>query len=106
MARVSENLLKDIVQRIADVTHPEKIYLFGSCAWGVPDEQSDVDIFIIVPYSDQPAYRRTVPVYRALRGIGVPVDVIVQTREEVERSGRVATSLARKVLDQGKVLYG
>jgi hypothetical protein len=38
--------------------------------------------------------------------MGVPVDVIVQTRDEVERSRNVATSLARRVLEEEMILYG
>jgi len=41
-----------------------------------------------------------------LRGIGVPVDVVIQSRDEVERGKKVATSLAKRVLEHGKVLYG
>ena len=106
MIRVTDDVLKAVSQRIADAIHPDRIILFGSRAWGNPDESSDIDLFVVVSHSDQPSYRRAVPVYRALRGIGVPVDVIVQTREEVERGRTVKTSLVRKVLEEGKVLYG
>ena len=106
MTQVTGNLLSQITTRIVDAIHPEKIILFGSYAWGKPDESSDVDLFIVVPRSDQPSYRRAAEVYRFIRGIGVPVDIVVQTHDEVERSKRVATSLANRVLEQGKVLYG
>lgn len=106
MGKVTDELLNIITKRVIDAVHPEKVILFGSYAWGNPDESSDLDLFIVVPQSDQSSYRRTIPVYRALRGIGVPLDVIVQTHDEVEQSRNVITSLARKVLEQGKVLYG
>jgi predicted nucleotidyltransferase len=106
MANLTNELLDTIVQRVAASTHPDKIYLFGSHAWGEPDESSDVDLFVVVSRSDQPSYRRAVPVYRALRGLGVPVDVIVQTRSEVERSRSVRSSLARRVIEEGRVVYG
>jgi len=41
-----------------------------------------------------------------MREIVFPIDIIVQTRDEVTRSSRVATSLSKKVLEQGTVLYG
>lgn len=106
MRPVTEELLHDIVEKIATEIHPEKIFLFGSRAWGSPSEESDVDLFVIVSKSDQPPYRRATGAYRCIRGIGVPVDVIVQTHDEVERSRKVATSLARRVLEQGRILYG
>jgi predicted nucleotidyltransferase len=106
MKDLSAEILNEVTRRIASTVKPEKIILFGSHAWGEPTESSDLDLFVIVPSSDQPAYRRTAVIYRALRGIGVPVEVIVQTHDEVERSRKVPTSLSRKVLEQGRVLHG
>lgn len=106
MRQITGELLNEITRRIVEAVHPEKIILFGSHAWGEPDESSDVDLFIVVPYSEEPSYRRARAVYRSLRGIGVPIDVIVQTHNEVEQTKEVITSLTRNVLEKGKVLYG
>ena len=106
MKQVTDALLGRIVERLVGEFHPDKIVLFGSRAWGEPDENSDVDLLVVVPESDQPTYRRATRAYRSLRDIGVPVDVIVNTRHEVERSKDVTTSLIHKVFAQGKVLYG
>ena len=106
MKKITPELLKEITSRIEAAAHPEKIILFGSHAWGNPTVDSDLDLFVVVPSSDQPAYRRARGIYRSLRGIGVPVDVVVQTHDEVERSRQVVTSLASKVLADGKVLHG
>ena len=106
MKQITVELINEITKRIIESLHPEKIILFGSHVWGKPGEYSDIDLFIIIPSSDQPSYRRAREVYRCLRGIGVPIDVIVQTHEEVEHRKNVMTSLTRRVLRQGKVLYG
>jgi len=98
--------IAEICQRIVAAIKPEKVFLFGSYAWGTPHQDSDVDVFVIVSASDQPAYRRSRDVYRCLSGITFPVDVIVQTHDEVDRSSKVVTSLSRKVLEQGTMLYG
>jgi len=98
--------MSEITRRVRDVVNVEKIILFGSWAWGTPDESSDLDLFVIVPHSTEPSYRRARPILRSLRGIGVPIDVLVQTHAEVERGSRVATSLIKTVLDKGRVLYG
>lgn len=98
-----EYLLSDhVTQDLEDMIEST----FGSYAWGTPHEDSDLDLFVIVHSSDQPAYRRARAIYRCLRDIAVPVDVIVQTHDEVARSSKVVASLARKVLEQGRVLYG
>ena len=61
---------------------------------------------MIVSESDQPRYRRSREAYRALRGISVPTDVIVVTREEVKKKVNVRSSLISRVIHDGKVLYG
>jgi predicted nucleotidyltransferase len=106
MKQVTVELLNEITSRIVERVHPEKVILFGSYAWGTPGESSDIDLFVILPHSEEPSYRRARAIYRSLRGIGVPIDVIVQTHDEVERAKGVTTSLARNVLQKGKVLYG
>jgi len=98
--------LSDITKRIVDEMHPEKIILFGSYAWGSPGGSSDIDLFIILSDSKEPSYRRSRPVYRCLAGMGIAVDAIVKTRTEVESSKNVMTSLTKKVLEEGKILYG
>jgi predicted nucleotidyltransferase len=103
---LTANLLTQIVRRLVESLHPEQIILFGSHAYGEPNEDSDVDLFVIVSESDQPRYRRSREAYRALRGISIPTDVIVMTREEVKRKVNVRSSLISRVIHDGKILYG
>jgi predicted nucleotidyltransferase len=106
MKQVTDNILSEITERIRKAVNPEKIILFGSWAWGTPGASSDLDLFVVVPHSTEPSYRRSRVIYRCLRGVGIPIDVIVQTRDEVERGKRVTTSLTHTVLEKGRVLYG
>ena len=106
MAIVTDEVISSIAGRVVEAIHPEKIILFGSRAWGKPGEASDIDLFVVVANSDLPSYRRAVPVYRALRGIGFSVDVVVQTHEEVEQSRNVRSSLTWRVMEEGRVVYG
>jgi predicted nucleotidyltransferase len=94
------------IRRIAQALNPEKIYLFGSYAWEIPTSDSDIDLFVIVKESELPAYRRSREVYRSLRGLREPVEVVVRTISEVDKGKTVASSLVKKVLEQGKLLYG
>jgi predicted nucleotidyltransferase len=103
MKEIDPVLLSEVTKRVAETVHPEKIILFGSHVWGTPTEDSDLDIFVIVSCCDQPAYRRARPIYKALRGLKVPIDII---RAEVERSKNVATSLVKKVMEEGRILHG
>jgi len=42
-----EELLDEIVRRLVEGANPEKIILFGSQAYGEPDEDSDIDLIVI-----------------------------------------------------------
>lgn len=106
MAQIEQDMLREVTRRIVSAVHPEKIVLFGSYAWGQPNDDSDVDILVVVEHSDQPAYRRATEIYRCLRGLRVPVEIVVRTREELDRGLAVKVSLERKVMEQGRVLHG
>jgi predicted nucleotidyltransferase len=105
MRTADMRLLKEITRRLIAELQPEEIFLFGSYAWGTPDEGSDLDLLVVVPASEQTPVQRASRAYRCLRGIVVPLDILVKTRDEVERHRRVRSSLVSRVLESGKVLY-
>ena len=98
--------LKEITRRLVAEFAPERIILFGSHAWGQPDENSDVDLLVVVSESDLPPPRRAARAYRCLREVPVPLDILVKTRDEVERTRHVPASLIHEILERGRVLYG
>jgi uncharacterized protein len=98
-------VLDEVVNRLVREFDPEAIILFGSWAWGQPDAGSDFDVLVIVAASNEHPARRARRAYRCLGGIGVPVDVLVKTREEVERFRNVKASLEHKIFKEGKLLY-
>ncbi len=93
-----------ITQRIVERFHPLRVILFGSHARGEADSDSDYDLLIIAP-SDKPRWQRTVPVYRALAGMGVPKDIVWWTPEEIAEWDGVKSHFINTVLREGKVLY-
>ncbi|PSB19823.1 DNA polymerase III subunit beta [filamentous cyanobacterium CCP1] len=105
MKQLPPELLERIVHRLVESLHPEQIILFGSYAYGEPNDDSDIDLLIVVSESDEPSYRRSRKAYAALRGIGVSTDLIVMTREEVQRKADVLSSLASQAVHHGKVIY-
>lgn len=90
--------IEDTARRLVAEFAPERIILFGSHAWGHPDEHSDLDLLVVVPESDQPPPRRAARAYRCLREIPVPLDILVKTRDEVERTRHAPASLVHEVL--------
>ena len=43
-----DEIIRDVVDKIATIFKPEKIIIFGSYAYGHPSEKSDVDILVIM----------------------------------------------------------
>ncbi len=97
-------ILADIVERIVRAAQPERIVLFGSAARGEMGPDSDLDLLVIKGGKFQ-RNRLTVAIYRALRGNGAPVDVIVVTPEEVERYRDTHCLVICPALREGKVVY-
>lgn len=115
MSNLKERIIKEspyieiaidrLVRRLVDGLAPEKIILFGSYAHGQPTNDSDLDIMIIVPASDEPAYRRGQKAYKHVGSIGMSKDLLVLTQAEFDTQSQVATSLARRAQDEGIILY-
>lgn len=97
--------LDEAIRRIAAAMQPEQIYLYGSHAYGQPSEDSDVDLLVILTDSVLPPHRRAVEAYRALRGLLLPAEVKVVTRQEFERRTLWFSTIERVVREKGKVLY-
>ena len=106
MKTIQSDLLNETVERLKTEFQPEEIYLFGSHAWGTPTEDSDVDLMVIVPSSDERPIRRDQRAQKCLGRLAVPADVLVRTRGEVNRYKHLRASLFHQVLNQGRKLYG
>ncbi|MCX7044465.1 MAG: nucleotidyltransferase domain-containing protein [Candidatus Sumerlaeota bacterium] len=105
MKTLDPNLLSEITHRLTDEFQPEAIFLFGSHVWGVPTEDSDLDLLVVVPDSDEEPPLRARRAYRCLRGISAPKDIIVNTLAETERQRSVPASLMRRIWLEGRRLY-
>jgi predicted nucleotidyltransferase len=100
---VNQKILDDIIRRIVEVAHPEKIILFGSAARGEMGPNSDVDLLIIKKGVD--ALDLMGQIYRNLHGAGAAVDAIVVTPEDVERFKDSHALVIKPALREGRVVY-
>jgi predicted nucleotidyltransferase len=97
------NTLDEIIRRVVQIAQPEKIILFGSAARAEMTPDSDIDLLVI----KSGAHRRRMAqaIYRGLLGVGVAVDVIVVTPEDVERYRENPALVIAPALRDGKVIY-
>ena len=100
----AEQLIPEIVRRLSDALAPATIYLFGSCVTGNVGPDSDMDLLVVVEQSQLSFFQRAAVAYRSLRGIGVPVDVHVYTRDEFDSRAALPVSFERTVRSKGRIL--
>jgi len=103
---VDSPVLADMVRRLVEVYHPERIYLFGSAARGEATVDSDYDLMVIVPDHSPSEARDSGRAYEALWGVGTSGDILVWLRSAFERQLHLKASLPSTILREGKLVYG
>ena len=101
---ISREKIAEITERLVANAKPEKTVLFGSYARGTPREDSDLDL-LIVKDSTLPRYKRGREIRKHLRGLKVPIDLVVYTKEEIARWREVNAAFITTVVETGVVLY-
>ena len=96
--------LDEAANRIVATAQPLRILLFGSGASGRFNADSDLDLLVVVR---GPVHRRQLAqrIYRCLHGVGVPLDIIVATEEDIEKYGDSPGTILRPALTEGQVIY-
>lgn len=102
---ISKEVLEEVKSRLIKTYDPLSIYLFGSYAWGMPTEESDLDLLIIVDASDERPIKRSLKGYKALWGLDISKDIMVYTKDEFEQASKKEMSLSHKIRSMGKVIY-
>jgi predicted nucleotidyltransferase len=96
--------VREMVRRIVERFHPEKIILFGSRAAGTAGPDSDVDLLVVMPV-DGSRRKKVVAMYGLLAGMGVAKDIVIATPEEVDRYRDISGSIIHPAVHDGEVVY-
>ncbi|MEJ5309217.1 MAG: nucleotidyltransferase domain-containing protein [Anaerolineae bacterium] len=106
---VNDALIREMATVAAQEVQPEAIILFGSYATGQAHPDSDVDLLIIqsAPFGPQRDRRKEMTrLWRALARFMVAKDILVYSRDEVEKWRNSRNHVIARALREGKVLYG
>ena len=101
---LSSEKLREIINRITDVVHPERIIMFGSAARGEMDQDSDVDL-LVIKSGEYNQNKLTKEIYINMIGIEQSVDVILATPEQVEKYKDINYLIIAPALKEGKEVY-
>ena len=102
-----KKILSQLVENIKTKYNPEKIILYGSFAYGVPDENSDIDLLIIKETSERPLDRMAL-VHRIvdIRDSSYPAfSPIVLTPDEIKQRLEIGDQFIEEILTRGELLY-
>jgi len=103
----AQDEIQQITELIKQTVPVERIYLFGSHAYGEPHEHSDYDFFVILPDGSMRPLDAEGMIHRAVAHtpIMTAMDVLTQHKTRFDLKSRYNT-LERKVSRDGRLLYG
>ena len=103
---ITEEQIQAVVRRIVEGYAPDRIILFGSYAYGVPHEHSDLDLLIIKEKAEAKRDERAVAVWTLLWGTDFPaMDILIRTPAELANRAALYYTVEAQALAKGRLLY-
>ena len=91
----------DIVREFA----PLQVILFGSYAYGMPTEDSDVDLMVVMEIPESETRRQAVEIVQRIPR-RFSMDLLVRSPEEIAYRTSYNDWFLREITEKGQVLYG
>ena len=101
---MTDERLKEITDRIIETIHPLRIILFGSQVRGDFNEESDIDICIIVSTAKD-WFERQLEFRKALQLPDLDIEPHIYTQNELDKMIKDENPFIQQVLKEGQVLY-
>jgi predicted nucleotidyltransferase len=102
----NQEKIDEAKQRLIKMYQPLEIYIFGSYAWGTPDEESDLDLAVVVDsYNEDEKHALLVEGHKALFGLRLSKDILLYSKEEFDFFSEDITRLTYKIKHEGKKIY-
>lgn len=97
--------LQNICQIIGNTVTADQIYLFGSHAYGTPNESSDFDLCVVIPDSLVRPVDVAIRLRQALASAQLrPLDIVVRHSSQFQKRCQGPT-LERKIAREGVLLH-
>ena len=97
-------VIEQLVQRIIELVYPLRIILFGSAARGEMESDSDIDVLVVMPEGVHQRWTAQL-LYRQIRGLGVPFDILVATPNDLEVHRDNIGLIYQTILREGREVY-
>ena len=107
MAVTINSEITAITETIKNTVDCEKIYLFGSYAYGTPHDDSDYDFFVVIP--DNSELRPIEAIRKIRKNLNsikrtLPVDIIAGRSSRFAEMSKLPT-MERRIAREGVMLY-
>jgi predicted nucleotidyltransferase len=107
--KLSYLLINEIISQLKPLD-PDKVILFGSYAWGVPDNESDIDLFIVKKSSPENVRALSLEAIRCLRPLVFKYkkgfDVLLDDPERMQdRIERIQDQFYSEIHKNGVAIY-
>ena len=101
-----QHTVEQITRRLIESYQPQRIILFGSMAYGEPNEDSDIDLLVVKETAESPLERR-LHVRRLVADPRrrIPFSPLVLTPDELARRLATGDAFYQEIVRRGKVLY-
>lgn len=99
---ISMAAIRRYARQVAERFKPDKIILFGSFAYGEPNQHSDVDLLVVMPCPNE--FTQGMRIQTALEA-PFALDLIVRTPQRLQKRIEEEDWFLREITEQGKVLY-
>jgi uncharacterized protein len=99
-----QDQIDKLVKCIVDAVHPLQIILFGSAARNEMGPDSDIDVLVVMPNGTHRVETEK-QLYRTVKGITTPYDILVSTPEILGRHRFNIGLVYRTILEEGKTIY-
>ena len=100
---IERNKIQNFVDEVVRQFRPKRVVLFGSYAYGQPNEDSDVDLLVIMPHKEHSAVQAA-EILKRIRA-GFPLDLIVRSPQTIRKRLRMDDFFITEILGQGETLY-
>jgi predicted nucleotidyltransferase len=101
--RIPQAAIDDVVSQIIEKFKPIKIILFGSYAYGKPNQVSDVDILVVMN-TDLRESQQEIHILKNL-DFRFGLDLIVKTPQSLNHRVKLKDTFLKEIVEKGKVLY-
>src|SRR5712691_4919735 len=97
---IERSRIQAFVDEMVRQFRPKRVVLFGSYAYGQPNEDSDVDLLVIMPHQGHSAVQAA-EILKRIRA-GFPVDLIVRSPQAIRQRLAMDDYFITEILEQGE----